>query len=119
MIKKFKPADGLCGGFIINKQNSYHKTLYMADLMIALIRDTENSEERYVKVIKNRNGKNGKADPQQTIELCSRLIAMSIFGDTSLKLFRLELEEEIKKTIMKKIGDAHDPFHRKSSEHGS
>ena len=50
------------------------------------------------------------------------MIALSIFGDTTLKLFRVELEEEIKKTIkktiMEKIGDSHDPFHRESTGDG-
>ena len=47
------------------------------------------------------------------------MIAMSIFGDTSLKLFRTELEELIKETIVKKLGDSHDPFQRKSGGHGT
>jgi len=47
-------------------------------------------------------------------------LCINNYSDLNLLLKQqLELEEEIKKTIMKKIGDAHDPFHRKSSEHGS
>ena len=123
MIKTFfKPDDGMGGG-ITNKKNSYHNTLFMADFMIALTRDTDSPKERYIKVIKNRSGANGKATPEMTVDLSSRMIAMSIFGDTSLKLFRVDLEESIKEaiteTIMNKLGDAHDPFRTKSTGDGS
>jgi hypothetical protein len=85
--------------------------MYMSDYVISLTRTQENPKDRFVKVLKNRNsGKTGRADPQLTIELCCHMIAMSVFGDTSMKLFRTELEELIKQTIMKKLGDSHDPF---------
>lgn len=101
-------------------RNSHLENLYMADYMIALTRDRDNPKERYVKILKNKQtGKTGRADPKLTIELCSHMIAMSIFGDTSLKLFRAELEELIKETIMNKLGDAHDPFRRKSTGDGT
>jgi hypothetical protein len=100
-------------------RNSHLENLYMADYMIALTRDRDNPKERYVKILKNKQtGKTGRADPKLTIELCSHMIAMSIFGDT-LKLFRVELEEAIKETIMNKLGDAHDPFRRKSTGDGT
>ena len=47
------------------------------------------------------------------------MIGMYIFGDTSLKVFRVELEELIKETIMKKLGDSHDPFQRESRGDGT
>jgi hypothetical protein len=110
---------GGSGGFA-KPNSSYHQNLYMADYMIALTRERDNPKERFVKIIKNkRTGKTGRADPKLTIELCSHMIAMSIFGDTSLKLFRVELEELIKETIINKLGDAHDPFRRKSTGDGT
>lgn len=113
--------DGGGGGSTEYKkpQNSYRHDLYQADYMIALTRDIDNPKERYVKVLKNkRSEKHGRADPKLTIELCSHMISMSVFGDR-LKLFRIELEEAIKETIMKKIGDAHDPFRTKSTGDGT
>ena len=105
---------------ISKKRTSLNTEMYMADYVISLTRLQENPKERFVKVLKNRNsGKTGRADPQLTIELCCHMIAMSIFGDTSLKLFRTELEELIKETIVKKLGDSHDPFQRKSGGHGT
>ena len=105
---------------ISDKQNSLNHNMYMADFVISLTRTQEKPNERYVKVLKNRHSTfTGKADPKQTIDFCCRMIAMSVFGDTSLKLFRVDLEEAIKETIMNKIGDAHDPFHRKSTGDGS
>lgn len=107
-------------GFKIDKKNSLLHNMFMADFVISLTRTQENPNERFVKVLKNRyDGTTGKADPQQTIDCCCRMIAMSVFGDTSLKLFRVELEEEIKKTIMNKIGDAHDPFRTESTGDGT
>jgi len=104
---------------LINRQNSYRDSLFMADFMIALTRDRNNPKERFVKILKNRyTGETGRADPKLTIELCARMIAMSVFGET-LKLFRIELEEAIKETIMKKIGDSHDPFRTKSTGDGT
>ena len=102
----------------LSHAHSYRNSLYMADFMIALTRDVDDPKERFVKVLKNKRGETGRADPKLTIELCSHMIAMSVFGDT-LKLFRVELEEAIKQTIMEKIGDAHDPFHRKIAGDGS
>jgi hypothetical protein len=117
---KYKPDDGSGSGGSSPRKQSHLENLYMADFMIALTRDKEKPEERYVKILKNRyNGQTGRADPLTTIDCCSRMIAMSIFGDTSLKLFRVDLEEAIKKTILEKIGDAHDPFHRESGGDGT
>jgi hypothetical protein len=90
----------------------------MSDFTIALTRDRDNPKERFVQVLKNRQGKTGRADPKLTIELCAFMITMSVFGDT-LKVFRVELEEAIKETIMKKIGDSHDPFRTKSTGDGT
>ena len=102
------------------KHTSLTTEMYQADYVVSLTRTIENPKDRFVKVLKNRNsGKTGRADPQLTIELCCHMIAMSIFGDTSLKLFRTELEELIKETIVKKLGDSHDPFQRKSGGHGT
>jgi len=96
---------------IANRNDTLRMNMYMSDYVIALTRTREKPNERFVKVLKNRNsGKTGRADPQLTIDLCCHMITMSIFGDTSMKLFRVELEELIKETIIKKLGDAHDPF---------
>jgi len=92
--------------------------LFAADLMVCITRDPTDSNQRFVKVLKNRyTGQHGKVDPNIVIDTCSNMIATSIFGNR-LKLFKVELEEAIKKTIMEKIGDAHDPFHRQSSRNG-
>ena len=102
------------------KHTSLSLEMYMADYVVSLTRTKENPKDRFVKVLKNRHSeKTGRADPQLTIELCCHMIAMSVFGDTSLKVFRTELEELIKETIMKKLGDSHDPFQRKSGGHGT
>jgi hypothetical protein len=94
--------------------------MYMADFVMSLTREQDNPKERFVKILKNRHSlKTGKADPETTVDLCSRMIAFSVFGDTSLKLFRVELEEAIKKTILERIGDVYDPFQRKSGGDGS
>lgn len=123
MMIKMKPDDGLGsgGGFgVSNRKNSFLQNMHMADFVISLTRDRDKPEERFVKILKNRHtGSTGRADPETTIELCVRMIAMSIFGDTSLKLFRVDLEEAIKQTILEKIGDAHDPFQRESTGDGS
>jgi len=102
------------------KRTSLTTEMYQADYVISLTRTRGNPNERFVKVLKNRNsGKTGRADPQLTIELCCHMISMSVFGDTSMKLFRVELEELIKETIIKKLGDSHDPFQRKSRGDGT
>lgn len=125
ITKKLKPDDGSGSGGGIKTANSRNSSMYnlhMADFVISLTRTGtgNNPNERYVKILKNRyDGITGKADPKTTIKMCSRMIALSVFGDTSLKLFRVELEEAIKKTIMEKIGDAHDPFQRESTGDGS
>lgn len=111
------------GGYQIKinrKRTSALNMMAAADIVIALTRDLNSKDhKKYVHVIKNRHDGNcGKADPEKTINVCCRMIADSIFGD-KLKLFRVELEKEIKKTIMKKIGDAHDPFRRTGSGDGS
>ena len=116
----FKPDDGSGSGGkpLVDKRNSFLQNMYLADFAITLTRDPDDHSTKQVRVIKNRYGKRGKADPETTINLCSKMIAMSVFGDT-LKLFRVDLEEAIKKTILEKIGDAHDPFRRESGGDGT
>jgi hypothetical protein len=114
-IEKFVNKKPLTSG-----KTSHLENMYMADYVISLTRTRKNPKERFVKVLKNRNsGKTGKADPKLTIELSCHMIAMSVFGDTAMKVFRVELEELIKETIMKKLGDSHDPFQRKSRGDGT
>ena len=118
--KYFKPDEGGGGGMIkpFNKKNSYRNNIYMSDIVMAITRDDEIPQQKYIKVLKNRYGNTGRADPQQTIELCALMISMSVFGN-KLKMFRVELEEAIKETIMKKIGGVHDPFRTESTGDGT
>lgn len=60
-----------------------------------------------------------EANIQETINICCKMIALSVFGNTSLKLFRIELEKTIKETITKKLGENYDPFQRKSTGDGT
>ena len=116
-----KPDDGSRGGgggFQVNPKNSLLGNMHLADFAIALTRDPDDRSTRQVRILKNRYGNRGKGDPETTINLCCRMISMSVFGDT-LKLFRVDLEEAIKKTILEKIGDAHDPFRRESGGDGA
>jgi len=105
--------------YTVDKRNSPIQMMYSADMVIAITREKDEPKKRIVKILKNRYGPHGNVTPQTTINVCCRMIAMSIFGDKSLKLFRVELEELIKETIMKKIGDTHDPFQRESTGDGT
>jgi hypothetical protein len=96
--------------YTVNKKTSPIRMMHSADMVIAITREIDEPKKRIVKILKNRYGPHGNVTLQTTINVCCRMIAMSIFGGKSLKLFRVELEELIKETIMKKIGDIHDPF---------
>jgi hypothetical protein len=113
---------GIGGGgrsLIKDREETVMYNMHMADFVMALTRTENNPKERFIKILKNRHdGKTGKVDPLTTINICAKMISLSIFGDR-LKLFRVELEEAIKQTILEKIGDAHDPFRRESTGDGS
>lgn len=105
--------------YTVDKKRSPIQMMHGADIVIAITREIDEPKKRIVKILKNRYGPYGNVTLQTTINVCCRMIAMSIFGDKSLKLFRVELEELIKETIMKKIGDTHDPFQRESTGDGT
>ena len=103
----------------VDKRKSPIQMMHSADICIAITREIDQPKKRVVKILKNRYGPRGNVTVQTTINVCCRMIAMSIFGDSPLKVFRVELEELIKETIMKKIGDTHDPFQRESTGDGT
>jgi len=73
----------------------------------------DRNKEKYVDILSFQLGQidhDHKANIEETINICCKMIALSVFGKTSLKLFRVELEELIKKTITKKLGEKYDPF---------
>lgn len=81
----------------------------MAECNIALIENLY-TKEKSVMVMKDTDGFKYIPTPKKIITIFCEMLGISIFGNNSLKMFRIELEELIKKTIRKQIGEKYDPF---------